>query len=1189
MANSIHYRGLNEQRRREVIQAYHHKPILTPPFWRFHEQPMSEGTNEDPKMRDRSTLLAINYGGPSMPIRKLTILLKTVLTIACAGLVLAQTSAGSIRGSVTDQTGSVLPNATVTVKNLDTNSDRKLTTNDDGLYNADNLLPGVYEVGVEVRGFQRSIKRVTVLTGNTHTADFSLTIGASNETVTITSEAAQINTNDYKIDGVITRERIDALPLNGRNFLELGQMEPGVSVTITGNPGGSANSFTQVSVAGAGAGLTRITVDGGNVGDRVTGGSATNFSQESVQEFQISTFNFDLSTGVTSTGAVNIISRTGTNAYHGSGFFFFRDHNMAAYPNLRRSAANPDPFFARRQGGFSLGGPVKKDKLFWFTNFEYGNQLGVAEVSHLTTVGDGGAFAANFNHNGELPLRNKLFNARLDYKVNDRHNTFLRYSEDHSKLRQFTSVNESSGSTSGNNAYNAVLGLTSVLSASLVNDVRFNYNFLANALGAPGPEDCAGSIGCLGALGPQINVGGVGFRIGVASGLPTDRANRTYQFTDTVSWSKGTHRIRFGGEFEKYVRFGSLATNDTGIINLFGPEQVRVQSPTLYAALPASLKSPAAGPISLADILRLPVQTFSIGVGDPGSPAPFNLESARRTNRYRLFFQDGWQVRPNFTFNFGIAWAYESNLRNYDLPKPQWLAPLLGDGENLEAPGREYKNFSPAIGFAWSMGKEKKTVIRGGSGIYFDSDLGSNRIAERRILGPSGNGRVVIDGTGIANPLFGQAGQPPTLSPTAIPTTLTGQQVVNLIPQIKAAETARFGLLGDLSVRNIELLKSTGTGQAIYSHDTRTPYSIQATFGVQREVIRNLAVTADFVMRRGVAYGGPHGLFGVDVNRFNSVRVISVDPVTNVPTTVPTRILPRCATIAQRNDPKAQCSIGAITVFQSAANFRYTGLHLKVDKRFANRFQFTASYALSRYTGWNGVVNLDNLQESYGIHDNDRPHRLNFSGIYEPPEYKGGQRLLRGLLNGWQFSTINQFQSSPPANPNIEIDVDGEGTSIYTLPGIGWNGFGRSANADDIRKAVEAYNADLLARSKPLPANATDAQRATCPPVVNGQALCIPPRTPRNQVYPLINLPAAFSNGDTFITNDLRVTRTIKLAENVRLALIGEGFNIFNIANLGGYNDDLQSANFGNPTTRTNQVFGSGGPRAFQIAARLNF
>ncbi|MGH9662576.1 MAG: hypothetical protein ACRD96_28765, partial [Bryobacteraceae bacterium] len=337
-------------------------------------------------------------------------------------------------------------------------------------------------------------------------------------------------------------------------------------------------------------------------------------------------------------------------------------------------------------------------------------------------------------------------------------------------------------------------------------------------------------------------------------------------------------------------------------------------------------------------------------------------------------------------------------------------------------------------------------------------------------------------------------------------------------------------------------------------------------------------VTADVVMRRGVGYGGPHTIFSVDANRFNSVRVLSVDPVTQIPTTVSTRVMPLCqgattaATIALRNDPNALCSVGSIAVYQSAANFRYVGLHIKVDKRFTNRFQFTASYARARYTGWNGVVNLDNLQESYGIHPNDRPHRFNFSGIWEAPEYKGPNRFTRGLASGWQLSTINQLQSSPPANPTMAIDVDGEGTSIYRLPGIEWNGFGRSADPAGIRQAVERYNADVEART-------TNCPTGRCRP-----------RTPRNQVYPIIALPDVFSNGDTAMTTDIRLTREVRLRENIRLALIGEVFNVLNIANLGGYSDTLQTTpTFGIPTTRTNQVFGSGGPRAFQVAARLSF
>ena len=174
-------------------------------------------------------------------------------------------------------------------------------------------------------------------------------------------------------------------------------------------------------------------------------------------------------------------------------------------------------------------------------------------------------------------------------------------------------------------------------------------------------------------------------------------------------------------------------------------------------------------------------------------------------------------------------------------------------------------------------------------------------------------------------------------------------------------------------------------------------------------------------------------------------------------------------------------------------------------------------------------------------------------------------------------------------NPNITtIDANGSGISFFTLPGIEWNGFGRGSTADDVRNAVQQYNADVVARAKPLPASPSAAQLAACILPVNGQAMC-GPRTPRNQAYPLLTLPANFANGDKLMTTDLRLARVIGLKERARLSLIAEGFNIFNISNLSGYSNSLQAANFGVPTTRVNQVFGSGGPRAFQFAARLTF
>jgi hypothetical protein len=278
---------------------------------------------------------------------------------------------------------------------------------------------------------------------------------------------------------------------------------------------------------------------------------------------------------------------------------------------------------------------------------------------------------------------------------------------------------------------------------------------------------------------------------------------------------------------------------------------------------------------------------------------------------------------------------------------------------------------------------------------------------------------------------------------------------------------------------------------------------------------------------------------------------------------------------------------------------------VKLDTRFANGWQFTGSYAFSRYTNnvnvGPGSVSMNNLYETAGIDDGDRPHRFTFSGFYEFPTYKGDNRLLRGLLNSWQVGLISDMSSAAPLNPNLGLDVDGDGVSRITLPGIPWNGFGRGSSADDIRGAVSKYNADILSRAKPLPANATAQQIQACTLIVDGQRMC-GARTPQNQVLQFIYLPDHFSNGDPFFSQDVRLTRLISIREKIKLSLIAEAFNVFNIANLSGYGAGLnttktlvagkpqpETVTFGLPSNRVNQIFGTGGPRAYQFAARLSF
>ena len=229
--------------------------------------------------------------------------------------------------------------------------------------------PGQYQVAAEAAGFTRLVRQATVESGNTTDVNLVMQVGASPESVTVKAASAQIHYESHQIDGIIARPQIEGLPLNGRNFLELAKLEPGAQ-----QPTRTSNNRTLVPLLGSPVGqngrATRVTVDGGSIMEVGNGGSAMGFSEESVEEFQVSTVNFDLSTGATASGAVNVATRSGTNELHGGGFLFFRDHHLSAYPALERDPFNPDPFFQRRQYGLSLGGPIRKDRAFFFGTFE---------------------------------------------------------------------------------------------------------------------------------------------------------------------------------------------------------------------------------------------------------------------------------------------------------------------------------------------------------------------------------------------------------------------------------------------------------------------------------------------------------------------------------------------------------------------------------------------------------------------------------------------------------------------------------------------------------------------------------------------------------------------------------------------------------------------------------------------------
>jgi hypothetical protein len=916
-----------------------------------------------------------------------------------------------------------------------------------------------------------------------------------------------------EISGIVTPSQIESVPLNGRSYLELAKLEPGAQ-----QPTRASNNRTLVPLLGAPAGqngrATRVTVDGGSVMEIGNGGAAMGFSQEVVKEFQVSTANFNLSTAATASGAVNAATRSGSNQFHGSGFIFFRDHHLSAYPGLSRDPSNPDPFFQRRQFGVALGGPIRKDRAFFFGTFERNEQRGVIATELVTPD------FAPLSRIVPSPTYVDQLTFRTDFQANEREFLFVRYSHEGTFSFAPTTVNgvvtatyPSAWARQPAWADQSILGLTSQLSTGQVNDVRFSYFFVSAAQQGPQPSDC---FQCLGLGAPSITVRPDLF-IGTST---TDTVlGRRYQLTDLFSWQKSTHRIQFGGDWET-ARGGRTDIADQPVtMTLFSPQTVRA----FNALQPANLRIPLPATfLTLQDILQLPLQNFTVGIGDPHVPQA-GFGNARVAPLVYLYSQDTWHLRPRFVLNYGLGWTYDAPL-NYDLYKPAYLAPVLGVSD-LAPTHKNWNDFSPSLGFAWNLRGDGKTVIRGGAGVYYDAQIAFGIADPERVsLGPRGVGRGSYFSGGIRDPITG------TLLNFANPTTFTGASLLQILPMIRAnlAQLRGDPSNRDFSVTNIEVDKQGSVDAMDFPSVSATHFSL----GVQREFARDLVVSADFVLRQFRHIGPPPGL--LDANHFSSA---------NGP------VLPIC-TDAQRTDPAAPCSLGPIFVNSAIGSARYEGLLVRADKRFSRNFQFLASYAYSSNVGDNfsNGFNDENPLGNSGPLSIDFRHILNLSGVTSLPKR-------------FQLGLVMTFLSKPPFSAFLGgLDLNGDGTTGDLLPGTTVNEFNRRLGKADLQRLVAQFNRNYAGKR--------DAKGAIIPPIV---------------------LPSQFALGDDFLSQDLRLRRDFHFAGRWQLSLIGEAFNVLNIANLSGRSGNLLGPGFGQATSRVTQIFGSGGPRSFQLAARVSF
>ncbi len=858
-----------------------------------------------------------------------------VITLSFSGF--AQQATGGIKGSVHDPQKAVIAGADVAIRNVNTGAERKVVTASDGIFSASQLQPGDYEITVNAKGFKSSKLSVSLSVGDTLNAEIPLELGGAAETVTISADTAvSINTSDFKVDGVITRKKVDGLPLNGRNFLQLAGLEPGVRVS-TGSPG-DANNLFNVSIGGGSSDSTRLTVDGGNIVDPVTGGAAQNFSVDTVQEFQISSFNFDLATGVTSVGAINVVSRTGGNEYHGNAFTFYRDNHMSAYPTLNRVASNPNPFFRRLQAGFSLGGPIIKDKLVWFTNLERLNQS-----TAYSTIHTGAPVFKQFDTVTSSPYKGWLYNGRLDYNINSNNSTFLRYSSDNNRVFGPVSQNvmPSDWRTNNNKVYQAQGSWTSTIRPTLINSLSFNYHQIANRSLIPSNQDCPN---CIGLGGAQVRVNGSSFLMGNSTDAPQNRALYRYDTNDNLTWTKNKHIIQTGLNWEKNYGQGSWSFVDPAIVVTHDPRTVAdvngaidalagglglpANDPTgqqlralfgpvassLKIPLPAAFTTPGAK-ITANDILALPLAFVVSGLGNGSQPPPFNSDFARHTQRWRFYGQDTWNVGKGLTLKYGLSYVFENKLWNHDLKKSSLFAGTGLYGTSAPNP-TDKNNFAPALGFAWNVNNSNKTVIRGGASMSYDTSLFVNRLTERAVLGPVGNGRVILPGDffqntqvlpqlpaqvagalpsvsqallafantpglpadtksllqtlgvaivpnlGAINPVAGARLNAATLQ--VLPTKISTAQALQMVSQQGSLIQGQFNQLAGAGVIGADFFKTVSQTSVLIDPNIKIPYSTTASLGIQRELPWDMALTADFVWRRYL-----HGFFQRDRNLTN--------------------------------------------------------------------------------------------------------------------------------------------------------------------------------------------------------------------------------------------------------------------------------------------------------------------------------
>jgi hypothetical protein len=645
--------------------------------------------------------------------------LTLVAVLACAPLAcFGQVTAGSISGLVKDETGAVLANAEIEVTNVETGIKRTTVSQPNGYFSMPGLPPGRYEARVSLPGFTTAVQNnISLSVGEQASVSFVLKVGATATTVEVVGNAAQVDTQSAALSAVVSQKAITELPLNGRNFLQLAVLQPGV------NTFGGAGELT---VNGQGYRSNSVLIDGSNLrsglGSAATSAIGTTLGVETTAEFRIVTNSYSAEYGRVMGAVVSIVTKSGTNAFHGSAYDFFRDSVMDARNFFDRGSAPP---FVQNQYGFSAGGPIRKDKLFFFAAFErLQSDLSQTQVTttpnqaarsgslgpvnpavvpflnlfplatqSLATDPSGATGIGEYIYAFDETSRENYGQGRIDYQISDKDSLFGRYTIDNAV--QLTPPLPSGFLPFADQNYSRFQLFTleekRVFSPTLLNTARFSFSILPNENLAfqfttlPGNLSFVPGQPLFGAL----SVGGL-TTLGRQSNLPSLNNGGYYTYSDDVSYTKGRNQFRMGVLIEHSRIDKTASSGIAGSYSFLNLAQFLAGNPNRFSAT-----------------------VFNSG---PGRERPSLLTG--------LYIQDDVRATPRLTLNLGLRYEFftvpaDDQGRDWQI-RNVYTDTTTTNGSPFQNPS--LKNFAPRVGFAWDVKGDGSMSVRGGAGVYYDTD-----------------------------------------------------------------------------------------------------------------------------------------------------------------------------------------------------------------------------------------------------------------------------------------------------------------------------------------------------------------------------------------------------------------------------------------------------------------------------------